>query len=152
MHAAVLDAQYAAGARRRFLAVGNDYQRLSGVTTHVNIGSLDSDGTLRVTGRADEVIVSGGENVASSRVEAMLEENPRVRSAMVVGIPSEEWGMEVGCLYASEVSPREIEAWAKERLPGFMVPRRWLAVDEIPKTSLGKPDRSVGRSLLEAAY
>jgi len=115
-----------------------------------DVGSLDSDGALRVVGRADEVIVSGGENVSPSFVEAALEGSPLVRSAMVVGIPSEEWGMEVGCLYVGEASPRQVIAWARKTLQDFMVPHRWLAVDEIPRTGLGKPDRSIGRSMMES--
>ena len=115
-----------------------------------DLGSLDSDGALRVLGRADEVIVSGGENVSPSRVEATLEENSLIREAMVVGVASEEWGMEVGCLYVGDILPEEMEAWTRQHLPGFMVPRRWLVVTEIPRTSLGKPDRSVGRSMMEA--
>lgn len=115
-----------------------------------DLGTLDTDGALRVIGRADEVIVTGGENVAPSRVEATLEESPGVVTALVVGIPSQEWGMEVGCLYVGNVTPAEIRAWARERLSGFMVPRHWLMVDEIPVSGPGKPDRSAARSMLEA--
>lgn len=106
-----------------------------------DLGEIDDDGALRVTGRADILIVSGGENIDPSIVEATLARVPGVDSAVVVGVPSEEWGMEAVCLYVGDAGPVRIESHLKGRLPGFMVPKRWLRVDELPMTAMGKPDR-----------
>jgi O-succinylbenzoic acid--CoA ligase len=106
-----------------------------------DLGSLDLDGALHVIGRSDIVIVSGGENIDPGRVEDELESLPGVTGALVVGLPSDEWGMEAACLYVGEIAENEVEALLKERLPGFMVPKRWLRVPELPVTSMGKPDR-----------
>ena len=114
-----------------------------------DLGELDSDGALRVLGRADTVIVTGGENVDPARVEATLREHAAIDDALLVDLPDEHWGSQVGCLFVGEVSYGEAELWLGQRLPGFMVPKKWLAVDSIPTTALGKPDRSAARSLLE---
>jgi O-succinylbenzoic acid--CoA ligase len=106
-----------------------------------DMGEIDEDGALRVTGRADTLIVSGGENIDPAVVEALLARVPGVEAAMVVGVPSEEWGMEAVCLYVGDAGSIRIESHVKGRLPGFMVPKRWLRVDELPMTALGKPDR-----------
>ena len=114
-----------------------------------DLGELDSDGALRVLGRADTVIVTGGENVDPARVEATLREHTAIDDVLLVGLPDEHWGSVVACLYVGEVSPGEAGLWLGQRLPVFMVPKRWLAVDRIPTTALGKPDRSAARGLLQ---
>ena len=114
-----------------------------------DLGELDSDGALRILGRADTVIVTGGENVDPARVEATLREHTAIDDALLVDLPDDHWGSVVACLYIGEVSPGEAELWLGQRLPVFMVPKRWLAVDRIPTTALGKPDRSAARSLLQ---
>jgi O-succinylbenzoic acid--CoA ligase len=111
-------------------------------------GSLDPDGALRVIGRADDLIITGGENVSPARVEAVLVGHPAVTAALVVGVPSPTWGMEIGSIYVGDVEPRELRDWAKKRLAGFMIPRRWLAVDAIPLGTLHKPDRAAAVELL----
>jgi len=114
-----------------------------------DLGELDSDGALKILGRADTVIVTGGENVDPARVEATLREHTAIDDALLVDLPDDHWGSVVACLYIGEVSPGEAELWLGQRLPVFMGPKRWLAVDRIPTTALGKPDRSAARSLLQ---
>ncbi len=107
-----------------------------------DLGALDHDGAVRVTGRADIVIVSGGENIDPLEVESVLSRISGVEEALVIGIPSEEWGMEVACLYVGEATPIRMESHLRDRLPGFMIPRRWLRVRALPVTPMGKPDRA----------
>jgi O-succinylbenzoic acid--CoA ligase len=107
-----------------------------------DLGSIDEEGFLRVIGRADDVIVSGGENIDPREVEAAVTGVLGVDGALVLGLPSEEWGMEAVCLYVGDAEVGEVEACVREALPGFMVPRRWLRVTGIPMTTLGKPDRA----------
>jgi acyl-CoA synthetase (AMP-forming)/AMP-acid ligase II len=109
-----------------------------------DLGSLDGDGALHVTGRADTVIVSGGENVDPGVVEEALSRVHGVEASLVLGVPSEEWGTEVVCLYVGEASPTRIETYLRNRVAGFMIPKRWLRVKELPRTALGKPDRAAG--------
>ena len=112
-----------------------------------DLGSLDEDGAVRVMGRADTVIVTGGENVSPERVESVLRENPSIDELVVVGVPDREWGETIVCVYQGRAA--DLEEWARARLPGFMVPKRWVLVDSLPTTSLGKPDRGKARALAE---
>jgi O-succinylbenzoic acid--CoA ligase len=107
-----------------------------------DLGTLDDDGAVRVTGRADTMIVSGGENVDPALVEAALTKVPGVEQSMVFGVPSEEWGMEVVCLYVGDAGSIRIETYLRDRLPGFMIPKRSIRVNAFPLTAMGKPDRA----------
>ena len=107
-----------------------------------DMGDLDGEGALRVTGRADTMIVSGGENIDPRVVEEVLRRVPGVFAVLVVGVPSELWGTEAVCLYVGEAGPIRIESYLRDRLPGFMVHKRWMRVDELPMTPMGKPDRA----------
>ena len=112
-----------------------------------DLGRLDADGALQVTGRADTVIVSGGENIDPGVVEEAMSRVHGVEASLVVGLPNEEWGMEVVCLYVGEASPTRIESYLRNRLDRFMIPKRWLRVEVLPQTPLGKPDRAAAATL-----
>ncbi|MGH3668439.1 MAG: AMP-binding enzyme, partial [Acidimicrobiia bacterium] len=98
-------------------------------------------GALRVTGRADTIIVSGGENIDPAVVEATLLRVDGVQEALVAGLTSEEWGMEAVCLYVGQANPAQVETALRQILPGFMIPKRWRQVAGLPMTPMGKPDR-----------
>ncbi|HYJ25788.1 MAG TPA: AMP-binding protein [Acidimicrobiia bacterium] len=106
-----------------------------------DLGRIDDDGALRVTGRADTIIVSGGENIDPAVVEATLLRVEGVQEALVAGLTSEEWGMEAVCLYVGQANPAQLETALRQILPGFMVPKRWRQVAGLPMTPMGKPDR-----------
>jgi O-succinylbenzoic acid--CoA ligase len=107
-----------------------------------DLGTIDGDGALRVTGRADTIIVSGGENIDPAVVEAAVIRVTGVEEALVAGLASDRWGTETVCLYVGEAEPSRIEAELKDILPRFMIPKRWLQVSDLPMTPLGKPDRA----------
>jgi len=107
-----------------------------------DLGSIDPDGAIRVFGRADTVIVTGGENVSPEQVESALMEHPRVETVVIVGLPHPEWGQQLSAVYVGDVEEDELRAWAADRLPGYMRPKRWMRVNRIPSTTLGKPDRT----------
>jgi len=107
-----------------------------------DLGKIDRDGALQVVGRADTIIVSGGENIDPAVVEAALVQVAGVDEALVAGLASDQWGMETVCLYVGEANPAQVEADLSELLPGFMIPKRWLQVDNLPLTPMGKPDRA----------
>lgn len=115
-----------------------------------DLGIVDEDGAVIVLGRADTLIVTGGENVDPAQVEKRLTEHPEVEEAVVVALPDEEWGQVVACLYSGGAAPDELRGWLAQRLPAYMVPKLWQAVDGIPKTSLGKPDREAAAAVLAA--
>jgi O-succinylbenzoic acid--CoA ligase len=104
-----------------------------------------ADGRLEVLGRADDVIVTGGEKIAPATVERVLAAQPGVRAACVVGVPDPEWGQAV---VAVVVRAGDGAGWAgqlraavRSELGRAAVPRRILAVAEIPVRGIGKPDR-----------
>jgi O-succinylbenzoic acid--CoA ligase len=110
-----------------------------------DLGELDGDGSLRILGRADTVIVTGGEKVSPEQVEATLRQHPGVAEVLVVGLPDAEWGEMVACIFEGDLSAEALGSWAAERLPGYMVPRRWQKVERMPRTDLGKLDRTAAR-------
>jgi len=112
-----------------------------------DLGALDDEGALRVIGRADSVIVTGGENVNPEHVESVLSQHPGVSGVVVVGVPDDEWGEVVACVYTGAVKESDLMAWVTDRVPGFMVPRRWLVVEDMPRTAMGKPDRVAALAL-----
>ena len=113
-----------------------------------DLGEMDDDGALQVLGRADDVILTGGENVDPSVIEASLTAISGVEAALVFGVPSPEWGMEVACVYVGSLQPDAVESRLREQLSGALIPKRWQRVDALPTTDLGKPDRNQAVQLL----
>lgn len=114
-----------------------------------DLGRLE-DGALHVLGRADDVIVTGGENVMPGKVEEVLERHPAVRRALVFGVRDEEWGelvaaaIEAGCREARPTGG-ELRAWLEPRLAAFERPRRLAWVEALPRTATGKLDRTAAK-------
>jgi fatty-acyl-CoA synthase len=106
------------------------------------VGRLDDDGLLTVIDRLKDVIVSGGENVASREVEALLHGHPGVADVAVVGLPDEQWGERVTAVVVrragASVSADELVALSRAHLAGYKTPRRVVFVDELPRNAAGK--------------
>lgn len=117
--------------------------------TTPDLGEVEADGALRVLGRVDEVIVTGGENVNPARVEAVLALHPEVTAVVVVGVADPEWGQRVAAMYRGTVAAGELVAWARPRLAPAEVPRAVRRVASIPTGDLGKPNRQMVRELME---
>jgi O-succinylbenzoic acid--CoA ligase len=117
-----------------------------------DLGELDGAGNLHVWGRKDELIVTGGENVAPAEVEAALQSCQGIAEALVVGVPDPVWGAVVGALVvASGGGPppaEELQRHLALRLAAFKRPRLWRWVAQLPLTPAGKPDRAAARVLL----
>jgi O-succinylbenzoic acid--CoA ligase len=110
-----------------------------------DLGFLDDDGRLFVVGRADEVIITGGEKVHPAAVEAVLREHPAVADARVYGETDPEWGervvAEVVPVAGVSLDPEVLAAHARSRLAGYQVPRRWQLAEEIRRSEMGKLHR-----------
>ena len=104
-------------------------------------GRTDADGDLFVTGRVDDMIITGGENVSPVEVESCLSLHPAVSEVAVAGLPHERWG-KIVCAFIKRratVSADELDAFCRSsELAGFKRPRRYVFVDEIPKSPVGK--------------
>jgi fatty-acyl-CoA synthase len=108
-----------------------------------DVGSLDPEGFVRLTDRAKDVIKSGGEWISSMELENLLMAHPDVAEAAVIGVPDEKWGERPLAAVvlrpgASQVSPDELRAYLGERIPRWQLPERWSFIEEVPKTSVGK--------------
>lgn len=108
-------------------------------------GRFDDDGRLRVLGRVDDVIVTGGLNVPGPAVAARLRQHPAVREAEVLGVPDEEWGNRVVAFVVPHTpvvdSLDELRDWVADVHPRPWAPRQVVVLDEIPLLPNGKPDR-----------
>ncbi len=107
-----------------------------------DMGHIDDEGFLYVTGRRSEAIVTGGENVMPAEVEGVLVNHPAVRDAAVVGRPDPEW-QEVVCglvvlADAREASDEELRAHCAASLAPYKVPKRIVFVSSLPRTPSGK--------------
>jgi acyl-CoA synthetase (AMP-forming)/AMP-acid ligase II len=109
---------------------------------------VDGEGGLRVFGRADDVIVTGGENVHPAEVEAVVRELASVDEVCVLGVPDITWGQTVVAVYEGTAAAGELERHVRYRLAGFKVPRRWVRVDALPRRTIGKVDRSAAARLV----
>ncbi len=109
-----------------------------------DLGRLTADGGLQVLGRADDVIISGGENVRAGEVAAALAEHPGIDEAAVVGRPDTEWGQRVvAFVVAAGAAPTldELRTFVCARLSGAHAPRELVVVDRLPRLASGKVDR-----------
>ncbi len=115
-------------------------------------GYLDADGDIFVTGRVDDMIISGGENISPVEVESCLSLHPAVSEVAVVGLADERWGKTVGAFIKRKapVEAEELDAFCgSSGLAGFKRPRRYVFVAELPKSPVGKVLR---RKLLAGEY
>jgi 2-furoate---CoA ligase len=104
-------------------------------------GFMDRDGDLFVTGRVDDMIITGGENVSPVEIESALSLHPAVLEVAVVGLPDEKWGRVVAAFVKRKgpVTEQELEQFCKTSgLANFKRPRRFVFVDDLPKSPVGK--------------
>jgi fatty-acyl-CoA synthase len=109
-----------------------------------DIAERDDEGNYRILGRLKDMVVSGGENIYPAEVEAVLHEHPAVADAAVVGVPDDRWG-EVCVAFVvldETVSEEDLKQHCLARLARFKVPRSFHVVDELPRNSMGKIQKS----------
>lgn len=111
-----------------------------------DVGVVDDDGVLTILDRAEDIIVTGGENVASREVEDVIGQHPAVSRVAVVGVPDERWGEAVcavlllrpGTDHDAAAVRAEVLEVARARLAGFKVPKRVVLSDDLPVTARGE--------------
>jgi fatty-acyl-CoA synthase len=119
-----------------------------------DVGYLDHDGFLYLTDRKKDMIISGGENIASSEIERVIYELPQVREVAVVGMSDERWGEKpVAIVVLADGAALELSEVAdhcRSRLAGFKVPKQLIIRDSLPRNPSGKVLKRVLRAELEA--
>jgi fatty-acyl-CoA synthase len=120
-----------------------------------DLGSMDERGYCRIEGRVKEMIIRGGENIYPREIEMVLLEHPDVAEVAVVGVPDERWGEQVAAFLRpaddSVPAEAELDAFCRERLAAFKVPRFWRTVDAFPMTASGKVQKFTLRDRFTAA-
>lgn len=104
-------------------------------------GFVDADGDLFVTGRVDDMIITGGENVSPVEIESCLSLHPAVSEVAVVGLPDERWGKIVAAFVkrTAPVTEADLDDLCRRSgLANFKRPRRYVFVKDIPKSPVGK--------------
>lgn len=116
--------------------------------TH-DLGYFDGEGRLVVTGRIDDIILSGGEKVVPQHVEAVLESFPGIDRAVVLGVTDDDWGQAaVAVIEGDPIDESALGARARAALPTHEVPKRWVRVEVLPLLPSGKIDRTAAASML----
>ena len=105
-----------------------------------DVGYLDTEGYLFLVDRKKDLVISGGLNVSSLEVEAVLNEHPAVAEAAVFGVPHEVLGQDVAAavVLRSPADERELQAWVRERLAEYKTPHHLFVVERLPRNLSGK--------------
>jgi fatty-acyl-CoA synthase len=108
-----------------------------------DLGVMDQRGYLSINGRLKDMIIRGGMNIYPREIEALIEEHPAVREAVVVGVPDPKWGEQVGAVLklhpdAETPAAEDLRAYCKAQLAAHKVPAIWSFVEDFPVTASGK--------------
>lgn len=105
-------------------------------------GWMDEDGYIYLAGRGDDMIIRGGENISPEEVENILQSNPNVDEAAVIGVPDPEWGQEPRAVVVlkkgKKISKDEVMEHCRSRLASFKRPRSVIFIDTLPRNAMGK--------------
>jgi len=108
-----------------------------------DLGTMDDEGYVRITGRIKEMVIRGGENIYPREIEEFLHTLPIVRDVAVIGVPDDKFGEElVGCVILNEServpNEEELRQMCNGAIAHFKVPKYWLVLKEFPVTASGK--------------
>jgi malonyl-CoA/methylmalonyl-CoA synthetase len=113
-----------------------------------DVGRQDADGRVWLTGRAKDLIISGGYNVYPKEIELVLDDLPGVAESAVIGVPHPDFGEAVVAVVMGEGDERALIAAAREKLAAFKAPKRVVFVEQLPRNAMGK----VQKNLLRETY
>src|SRR5271156_2821257 len=121
---------------------GGRKQIINGLLSSGDVGYFDDDGLLYISGRDDEMIVSGGENVFPAEVEDLISGHPDVVEATAIGVEDKEWGHRLRAFVVkkqnADVDEATIKNHVKDQLAKYKVPREVIFLDELPRNPTGK--------------
>ncbi|RAV18156.1 acyl-CoA synthetase [Mycolicibacterium sp. GF69] len=121
---------------------GGHKQIIDGLMSSGDVGYFDEHGLLYVSGRDDEMIVSGGENVFPAEVEDLISGHPEVVEATALGVEDKEWGHRLRAFVVkadgASIGEDDIKHYVREHLARYKVPREIVFLDELPRNPTGK--------------
>lgn len=118
-----------------------------------DLGHMDEDGYVYITGRASDMYISGGSNIYPREIEEKLLTHPAVSEVAIFGMPDEAWG-EIGVAVVAleaeqDATESELELFLKDKIASYKMPRRFHIWEEIPKSGYGKMAKRLVRAELE---
>ena len=115
-----------------------------------DIGRFDRENYLYIVDRKKDMVISGGENVASREVEEVLRHHPAIKDCAVIGLPDPTWGEVVTAILVmgAEASDAELDRHCRSCLAGYKTPRYWIRVDALPANAAGKIDKGLLRQTI----
>jgi fatty-acyl-CoA synthase len=121
---------------------GGGKAEIDGLIATGDVGYLDTRGNLFVSGRDDDMIVSGGENVFPREVEDLLTEHPGIDDVAVIGVPDEQFGQRLKAFVVpapgAGLTEDAVRSHVRDNLARFKVPRDVVFVDVLPRNATGK--------------
>ncbi|KWX57639.1 long-chain-fatty-acid--CoA ligase FadD2 [Mycobacterium sp. NAZ190054] len=121
---------------------GGGKQIIDGLLSSGDVGYFDEHDLLYVSGRDDEMIVSGGENVFPAEIEDLVSGHPEVVEATAIGVEDKEWGHRLRCFVVkaegATIDEDAIKAYVRDNLARYKVPREVVFLDELPRNPTGK--------------
>jgi len=121
---------------------GGTKQAVGGLLSSGDLGHFDRKGRLFIDGRADEMIVSGGENVFPAEVEELLAKHPAVEEAAVIGVEDEQFGQRLKAFVVvrdgSRLDEDQVKDHVRDNLARYKIPREVVFVDQLPRNATGK--------------
>jgi fatty-acyl-CoA synthase/long-chain acyl-CoA synthetase len=107
-----------------------------------DVAYFDDEGYFYICDRKKDMVISGGMNIYPAEIEAVLVAHPAIADAAVFGVPSDEWGESVHAVVSlypdHDATDEDIQAFCREHLASYKVPRSISRIDEIPRTASGK--------------
>ncbi len=107
-----------------------------------DLATEDKDGYMTIVGRKDNTILSGGETVYAVDIEHVLLTHPAVQEAVIMGIPDQVWGEIVAVTIVPNpgetITEQELVAYCKTHLASYKIPKKFLFMDELPRSTSGK--------------
>jgi acyl-CoA synthetase (AMP-forming)/AMP-acid ligase II len=118
-----------------------------------DLGVMDERGFVRVTGRIKDMIIRGGENIYPREIEAALAGHPKVAGALVVGLPSPEWGEVVAAVVqpvdaGDTPTATELRDHVRAVLAPHKTPKQWFAAENFPVNAMGKLQKFLVRDAI----
>jgi len=117
-----------------------------------DVGRVDPDGRVWISGRAKDLIISGGFNVYPKEVELVLDDLPGVVESAVIGVPHADFGEAVVAVVIGQGDEAALMASAREKLAAFKAPKRVLFVDDLPRNAMGKVQKNLLRQAHAAMF
>jgi len=120
-----------------------------------DLATMDSQGFIKIVGRAKEMIIRGGENLSPIEMENLILQHPMVSQVAVVGVPDAKYGEEACAAVIlkpeSRLAADELRAWCLERISRWKVPRYVVFIDALPLTPSGKVKKFILRDQMKAS-